>query len=43
MNNAIAILERLENKILDMTATMEEEVLFHRLKEAIEAKIAGKI
>lgn len=43
MNNAINILSKLEEKIHNMTATMEEDALFHRLKEAIEAKIYSKI
>lgn len=42
MNEALRVLARLEDKILNLTATMEEEVLFHRLKEAIEAKIYNK-
>ena len=36
MNTVLNMISELEDKILNMTATMEEEVLYHKLIAAVE-------
>lgn len=42
MNTVLNMIAKLEDKILDMTATMEEEALYHKLIMAVESKLYSK-